>query len=56
MHPNTIKPYINLMLFSMIHDMTGTACVECSDGLLDLINLSLKPFGCSASPFKSKCI
>ena len=56
MHPNTIKPYINLMLFSMIHDMTGTACVECSDGLLDLINLSLEPFGCSASPFKSKCI
>lgn len=56
MHPNTIKPYINLMLFSMIHDMTGTACVERSDGLLDLINLSLEPFGCSASPFKSKCI
>jgi hypothetical protein len=56
MHPNTIKPYINLMLFSMIHDMTGTACVEFSDGLLDLINLSLEPFGCSASPFKSKVI
>ena len=56
MHPNTIKPYINLMLFSMIHDMTGTACVERSDGLLDLISLSLEPFGCSASPFKSKCI
>ena len=56
MHPNTIKPYINLMLFSMIHDMTGTACVECSDGLLDLINLSLEPFGCAASPFKSKVI
>jgi len=56
MHPNTIKPYINLMLFSMIHDMTGTACVERSDGLLDLINLSLEPFGCSASPFKSKVI
>lgn len=56
MHPNTIKPYINLMLFSMIHDMTGTACVERSDGLLDLINLSLEPFGCSASSFKSKCI
>lgn len=56
MHPNTIKPFINLMLFSMIHDMTGTACVERSDGLLDLINLALEPFGCSASPFKSKCI
>ena len=56
MQPNTIKPYINLMLFSMIHDMTGTACVERSDGLLDLINLSLEPFGCSASPFKEKII
>lgn len=56
MHPNTIKPYINLMLFSMIHDMAGTACVERSDGLLDLINLSLEPFGCSASTLKSKCI
>ncbi len=56
MHPNTIKPYINLMLFSMIHDMTGTACVERSDGLLDLINLSLEPFGYSASTLKSKVI
>ena len=56
MHPNTIKPYINLMLFSMIHDLTGSACVDRADGLLDLINLSLEPFGCSASPFKSKCI
>jgi hypothetical protein len=36
--------------------MTGTACVERSDGLLDLINLSLEPYGCSASPLKSKCI
>jgi hypothetical protein len=56
MHPNTIKPYINLMLFSMRNGLTGTAFVECSDGLLDLINLSLEPFGCSASPFKSKVI
>lgn len=56
MHPNTIKPFINLMLFSMIHDMTGAACAERSEALLDLINLSLEPFGCSASPFKSKCI
>ena len=56
MHPNTIKPYINLMLFSMRNGLTGTAFVEFSDGLLDLINLSLEPFGCSASPFKSKCI
>ena len=56
MHTNTIKPYINLILCSMIHDMTGTDCVERYDGLLDLINLSLEPFGCSASPFKSKRI
>lgn len=56
MHTNTIKPYINLILCSMIHDMTGTDCVERSNGLLDLINLSLEPFGCSASPFKSKRI
>jgi len=56
MHPNTIKPFINMMLFSMRHDLAGTALLECSDALLDLINLSLEPFGCSASPFKSKCI
>ena len=56
MHPNTIKPFISTMMFSIAHGLTGTAFVECSDGLLDLINLSLEPFGCSASPFKEKCI
>lgn len=56
MHPNTIKPFINMMLFSMRHDLTGTALVECSDALRDLINISLEPFNCSASPFKSKTI
>ena len=56
MHTTTIKPYINMMLFSMNHGMTGTDFAECSDGLLDLINLSLEPFGCSASPFKEKII
>ena len=56
MHPNTIKPFINMMIFSMNHGMTGTAFAECSDALLDLINLSLEPFGCSASPFKEKII
>lgn len=56
MHPNTIKPFINMMLFSMMNGLTGTAFVECSDALLDLINLSMEPFGCSAAPFKSKCI
>lgn len=56
MKPNTIKPYINMMLFSMRHDLTGTAFVECTEGLFDLINLALEPFGCTISPFKSKVI
>lgn len=56
MHPNTIKPFINMMLFSMNHGMTGTDFAECSDALLDLINLSLEPYGCSASPSKEKNI
>lgn len=56
MHPNTIKPYINMMLFSMSHDLTGTAFVECTEGLFDLIAQVLEPFGCTISPFKSKVI
>lgn len=56
MHTNTIKPYINMMLFSMNHGMTGNSLLESSDALLDLINISLEPFGCSASPFKLKRI
>ena len=56
MNPNTVKPFINMMLFSMNHGMTGADFAECSDALLDLINLSLEPFGCSASPFKEKII
>lgn len=56
MHPNTIKPFIDTMMFAIAHGLTGTAFAECSDGLLDLINLSLEPFGCSASPFKPKTI
>lgn len=56
MHPNTIKPYINMMLFSMSHDLTGTAFVECTEGLFDLIAQALEPFGCTISPFKSKVI
>ena len=56
MHPNTIKPYINMMLLSMQHDLTGTAFVECIEGLFDLIAQALKPFGCSISPNKSKVI
>jgi len=56
MHPNTVKPFINMMLFSMMHGLTGNALVESADALIDLLNLSLEPFGCSASPFKSKVI
>lgn len=56
MHPNTIKPYINMMLFSIRHDLTGTAFVECTEGLFDLIAQALEPFGCTISPFKSKVI
>lgn len=56
MHTNTIKPYINMMLFSMKHGLTGNSLLESSDALLDLINISLEPYGCSASPFKEKII
>lgn len=56
MHTNTIKPYINMMLFSMKHGLTGYSLLESSDALLDLINISLEPYGCSASPFKEKII
>ena len=56
MHPNTIKPYINMMLFAMQHDMVGTAFIECAEGLFDLIAQTLEPFGCSISPYKSKVI
>lgn len=57
MKPNTIKPYINMMLFSMNHGMTWTTdFAECSDALFDLINISLEPFGCTISPFKEKII
>lgn len=56
MHPNTLKPFIGMMLFSMKHGLTGNAMVESADALLDLINLALEPSGCSASPFKLKTI
>ena len=56
MHPNTVKPFIGMMLFSMRHGLTGNALVESADALLDLINLALEPSGCSASPFKPKTI
>lgn len=56
MHPNTIKPYINMMLFAKQHDMVGTASIECAEGLFDLIALALEPFGCTISPYKSKVI
>jgi len=53
MHPNTVKPFIGMMLFSMRHGLTGNALVESSDALLDLLNLALEPSGCAASPFKA---
>lgn len=56
MHPNTIKPFINTMMFSISHGLTGTDVDECTNALLDLINLSLESSGCSASPFKSKTV
>lgn len=56
MHPNTVKPFIGMMLFSMRHGLTGNALVESADALLDLLNLALEPSGCAASPFKSKVI
>lgn len=56
MHPNTIKPYINMMLLAMQHDLAGTAFVECTEGLFDLIAQALEPFGCTISPHKSKVI
>ena len=51
--PNTVKPFIGMMLFSMKHGLTGNALVEPADALLDLLNLSLEPSGCAASPFKA---
>lgn len=56
MHPNTIKPYINMMLLAMQHDMVGTQAIECTEGLFDLIAQALEPFGCSISPYKSHSI
>lgn len=53
LHPNTIKPFIGMMLFSINHGMTGNALAESADALLDLVNLALEPSGCAASPFKA---
>lgn len=52
MHPNTVKPFIGMMLFSMNHGLTGNTLAESADALLDLLNLALEPSGCAASPFK----
>lgn len=54
MHPNTIKPYINMMLLAKRNGMVGTEAIECTEGLFDLIAQTLEPFGCSISPYKSK--
>ena len=56
MHPNTIKPYINMMLLAQKNGMVGTQAIECTEGLFDLIAQTLEPFGCSISPYKSHSI
>lgn len=57
MRPNTIKPYITMMMFAkQHHDMAGMAFIECTEGLFDLIAQVLEPFGCSISPYKSHSI
>ena len=56
MHPNTIKPYINMMLLANKNGMVGTQAIECTEGLFDLIAQALEPFGCSISPYKSHSI
>lgn len=56
MHPNTIKPYINMMLLAQKNGMVGTQAIECTEGLFDLIAQALEPFGCSISPYKSHSI
>lgn len=56
MYPNTIKPYINMMLLAQKNGMVGTQAIECTEGLFDLIAQVLEPFGCSISPYKSHSI
>lgn len=56
MHPNIIKPYINMMLLAQKNGMVGTQAIECTEGLFDLIAQVLEPFGCSISPYKSHAI
>lgn len=56
MHPNTIKPYINMLLLAKKNGMLGTQAIECIEGLFDLIAQALEPFGCSISPYKSHSI
>lgn len=56
MHPNIIKPYINMMLLAQKNGMVGTQAIECTEGLFDLIAQTLEPFGCSISPYKSHSI
>ena len=56
MHPNTIKPYINMMLLANKNGMVGTQAIECTEGLFDLIAQALEPFGCTISPYKSHSI
>lgn len=56
MHPNTIKPYINMLLLAKRNGMVGIDAIECNEGLFDLIAQALEPFGCTISPYKSKVV
>lgn len=56
MQPNTIKPYINMMLLAQKNGMVGTQAIERAEGLFDLIAQVLEPYGCSISPYKSHSI
>jgi len=56
MKSNTIKPLLNLILFSMRNNLTGTAFYDSIDALNDLVKKALEPFDCTISPFKEKVI
>lgn len=56
MHPNTIKPYINMLLLAKRNGMVGIDAIECNEGLFDLIAQALEPFGYTISPHKSTVI
>ena len=56
MKSNTIKPFLNILLFAMRHNLEGTPLYDSIDALNDLVNKALEPFDCTISPFKEKVI